>query len=233
MPITGFSALSPGGFRTCSPLPRHPAWMSCHFSAQGLTDLPRSLPAGSLLILDDSTPPEHCTADAILDGLRNWLSSQAVSGLLLDFQRPGNPFCEELAPVLSEALSCPVAVTESYAAFTKGPVFLGLLPPHQGLKQQTEFFEGRELWMELGPSPEQILLTEHGASVTSLPGSPPRCPQWDLDLHCHYKISLSEDQAVFTLLRNREDLRALLRDAQDLGVTRYVGLYGELAPLGL
>lgn len=233
MPITGFSALSPGRFRTCAPLPRHPAWMSCHFSPQGLKDLPQSLPAESLLILDDSIPPEGCTLESVLEKLRSWPGLQTVSGLLLDFQRPVDSFCAGLAPALCEALPCPVAVTEAYASCTDGPVFLGLLPPHRKLTQQVLPYEDRELWMELGPAPEQIALTEDGAAVSALSGPLPPCPHWDLDLHCHYRVSLSEDQTVFTLLRNREDLRALLRDAQDLGIRRYVGLYGELAPLGL
>ena len=50
-------------------------------------------------------------------------------------------------------------------------------------------------------------------------------------LHCHYSIEEKQDAVVFRTWRTREDLSALILDAERLGVALSVGLYQELRPV--
>ena len=52
-------------------------------------------------------------------------------------------------------------------------------------------------------------------------------------LHCHYTIETNEKAARFTLWRTKEDLEALLEEAEKSGIVGYVGLYQELQRLSL
>ena len=59
MAIAPFLAMTGAEMRNNSVLPDKIAWMACHFSpyGTGLSNLPKNLPAGSLLMVDDITPP--------------------------------------------------------------------------------------------------------------------------------------------------------------------------------
>ena len=52
MAITPFLAMTAAEIEHSTPLPPNVAWMACHFSpyGAGLSNLPKNLPAGSLLI---------------------------------------------------------------------------------------------------------------------------------------------------------------------------------------
>lgn len=58
MEIPLFLAMTAAEFRIAAEIPAHPAWMACHFSAYGtgISNLPRELPAGAMLMLNDRTP---------------------------------------------------------------------------------------------------------------------------------------------------------------------------------
>ena len=227
MAIPGYLAMTPARIRAARTLPRGLAWMSCRFSDRGLLDLPRRLPEGSLLVLEDSVPLSD--PDAAARQLGETAESLRLSGVLLDFQKAVDPALSRFAAGLS--LPCPVAVSEAYSSFTDGPVFLDLVPASERLSDHCRPYRGRELWLELGPGAQVITVTREGAQV-SVPRHPlPPCPHGDLELCCHYGLELQEDRAVFTLFRSQVDLRALLGEAEDLGVTRYVGLFGDLPGL--
>ena len=225
MEIRTYLAMTPEEFREVSPLPPNPAWMACHFSPEGPTGLPSSLPPQSLVILDDRILPGG-PADPLVTEEFVRLCSTA-DGLLLDFEHPMDPELARAAQALSEALPCPVAVSEAYAGPLTGPVFLSLVPPHVPLEERTAPWRGRELWLELGPGSEVLTLTASGAILS--PASPlAPLPHTDPRLHCHYRMDPGEDRVVFSLTRTQEDLHALTAEAQALGVTRCVGLWQEL-----
>ena len=50
----------------------------------------------------------------------------------------------------------------------------------------------------------------------------------DERIHCHYDVEVLSDRAVFTICRYKEDLAALVEEAENLGVLGCVGLYHEL-----
>jgi DNA-binding NarL/FixJ family response regulator len=56
-----FLAMTAAEIRNISVFPGKIAWMACHFSpfGLGLSNLPRALPVGSLLMVDDVTPPRR------------------------------------------------------------------------------------------------------------------------------------------------------------------------------
>lgn len=211
--------------------PRHSGWMACHFSpyGTGLSNLPRELPPGSLLIVDDITPPHSHDPVLMAEQLSLCAETWHCSGLLLDFQRPGCVETAAIAKHLASALPCPTAVSAAYAGDLDCAVCLPPVPPSQPLEAYLSPWSGRETWLELALDGESITLTEQGAATVPLP-----CPQLsqpgfrDDCLHCHYRIHLTDDRAEFTLWRTEEDLAALMEAAENLGVMAAVGLYQEL-----
>ena len=233
MAIQGDLAMTPAEMESVSPLPMGAAWMSCHFSAEGtgLTDLPRSLPENALLILDDSIPPTGQEPQKILEILKDAVDRLHCGAVLLDFQKTNRTETADLAHALAQGLSCPVGVSQGYAINTDGPVFLPLLPPHKSLRTYLRPWNGREVWLEVGPGAETVVVTEDGAKVLPVPAAVPSYPFSHKGLHCHYGIQPQDRQILFNLSRTQEDLSALIREAESLGVTRTIGLYQELVQL--
>ena len=114
MAIRPFLAMTAAEIRGTETLPPKTAWMACHFSpySTGLSNLPKALPPGSMVILDDITPIHGHDSETIAAQLRPRLDALKCSGVLLDFQRPGYEEAELLAGRLSEALPCPVGQGE-------------------------------------------------------------------------------------------------------------------------
>ena len=221
-------AMTPEEMAAIRPLPPGCGWMSCHLSEDGLRELPDSLPPGSLLILDDRQVPRDIEPEKILDQMTGAISRLSCDALLLDFQRPFEERLLELADLLQKALPCPVGVSEAYQQAESGPVFLSLLPPHRSLSEYVAPWQGREIWLEVGPAPECARVTARGTEFLK-PRSPlPPCPHSHEGLSCHYGMELSDSEILFTLLRTCEDLKALTRQAETLGITRTIGLYQEL-----
>lgn len=231
MPIQPFLAMTAAEIRDSSSFPGKIAWMACHFSpyGTGLSNLPASLPPNSLLILNDRTPIQGHDPNLIFQQLSDCISSLGCRGLLLDFQRPGYQEMVHLIKHLTEALSCPVIVSDLYAKNENCPVFLSPVPPSVSLEEHIAPWTGRDIWLEIALDGEVIDLTEKGAQVTSLP-HPDQDRQGfsEKNLHCHYHITLEEDSAKFTLWRTREDLDQLLAEAESIGIAAAVGLYQEL-----
>ena len=221
-------AMSPGEISSIRPLPPGAAWMSCHFSDSGICDIPAALPEGSLLILDDSVPLQNQQPQKILSQLTEAIGRLHCQALLLDLQRPGNPRVPELADLLTRGLPCPVGISEPYGQATEGPVFLPLLPAHRCLSDWVAPWNGREIWLEVGPAPEAARVTAAGTRFEKAPSPLPDCPHRHEKLLCHYGISLGDNEIRFTLYRSSEDLKDLTAAAEALGVTRTVGLYQEL-----
>jgi len=228
MAIARYLAMTADEFTSAAAIPKNIAWMACHFSAysQGLLNLPKDLPANSLLILNDSTPPASQDPKIVMQILENALNQHKCFGLLLDFQRPN---CTQTLAMAEELVQMdfPVCVSSLYAEGLSCPVFLPPLPLTVPLSQYIEPWKDRKIWLDMGLTCEKITVTENGSR--SLPETdPPECPFEDKTLHCHYHIATLEDGFCFTLQRTKKDLDALLSEAERLGISVAVGLYQEL-----
>ena len=229
MGIPHYLAMTAAEFRGCAQLPAHAAWMACHFSpyGTGLTNLPASLPEGSLLILNDRTPVHGHNAGRIFDQLTGAIEVLKSSGLLLDLQRGS-----EEAPAIVQrllALPCPVIVSDTYARELDCPVFLPPVPLRKTVEEHIEKWKGREIWLDTALDGEVVTVTEKGSTAAPLPlGETPECPLTDKELHCRYRIDLTNDRARFTLRRTLEDIENQLADAEKYHITAAVGLWQEL-----
>lgn len=206
-------------------------FMACHFSTygSGLSNLPHFLPEGSMLILNDRIPWEGHDPKRITEQLRSAVETLNCESVLLDFQRPPVDGVVELIPRLTDALSCPVAVSHLYAGNVTNPVFLPPVPPDIPLKEHLAPWPDREIWLEAALDGCIITLTKQGSTISPLPYPASESGHKSEILHCHYTMKVFADRAIFTLFRTREDLAELLEDAQTLGITRAIGLWQEFA----
>ena len=231
MAIPLYLAMTAGEFKSCASYPRYMAWMACHFSpyATGLSNCPSKLPADALIILNDRTPISGHDPSAIAGQLKGLIEQHHPRGILLDFQRPDESEMKPLAQYLVRELPCPVCVSELYARELTCPVFLpppklnGLLSDHLAP------WKGREIWLEAALDSVCFTVTEKGCRAERQPcmdGT--ESPFSDNSLHCHYRMENGEDAVRFYLHRTKDDLAALLEEAETLGVTQAIGLYQEL-----
>ena len=137
MPIPCYLAMTGGEFFNADQLPDKVAWMACHYSCYGtgLSNLPPSLPEGSLIIVNDRTPP--CGHDPALiteQLLQLWEAFKPI-GILLDFQRSEYSENRNISLAISDALPCPVAVSDLFAQDLPGPVFLSVPTPDVSLHE--------------------------------------------------------------------------------------------------
>ena len=211
------------------PVPKT-AYMACHFSpyGKGLSNVPKQLPAGSILLLDDSMPPNGHDPKIVETELKALIKKFGISAVLLDFQ---GEMCEEsfaMAKHLTGALPCSVAVTADYAKKLGCPVFLPPTPVNVAVKDHIAPWLSQGVFLEIAPMATRFTVTEAGCTSLSIPyiaGLPLR----DDRLHCHYNVEVFPGQAVFTLCRMIEDLAVLSKEAKQLGVLETVGLYQEIA----
>jgi len=210
------------------------AWMACHFSpySLGITNIPKSLPSGSILILNDRIPCQGHSPDLAAQQLSEALTRLGCESLLLDFQRPSEAESEAMVSFLLEGLSCPVAVSELFAETRDCPVFLSPSALHVPLEEYLAPWKGREIWLEAALCQEDIIVTESGTTFS--PQFPPDRLDggfFDPKLCCNYKTEVSTDRVRFTLFDTCDTLREKMKKAQALGVSRAVGLFQELHPL--
>lgn len=233
MALQPFLAMTSAEIAGNAVLPQKIAWMACHFSpyGTGLSNLPRTLPSGSLLMLDDSTPIRGHDPQRILDQLGETAQRLSCSGIILDFQRPDVEETTALTEVLTQGLPCPVAVSHFYAGAGSCPVLLPPVPPSEPPEDYFATWQGREIWLELALDGMEIRVTEEGSVYTPLPFYfPPEDGFREESLCCHYRITEEPKAVKFLLWRTEEDMQALLKKAEALGATAAVGLYQELYP---
>lgn len=207
------------------------AYMACHFSpyTTGLSNIPRKLPPGSMLIINDRTPISGHDPRQIVRQLTDALEQLSLDSLLLDFQRPGYEDMLPLCQVLTEQLPCPVGISSLYAQALDCPVFLPPPPLDQPLEKYILPWRGREIWLDIAPEAAQFIITEDGSQLLQLPFSqPPENAHRDEGLHCRYRAEISEKEIRFHLWRDLPETELLIYHAESLGVTKCIGLYQEL-----
>ena len=207
------------------------SWMTCHFSpyGTGLSNLPESIPPGSMIIVNDRTPV--CGHDPVLiaQQLTDLIEASQCGSILLDFQRPDEPQTAAIAKEIVQALPCPIGVSEPYAHGMKCAVFLPPVPPQMPLTEYIAPWKDREVWLEAALDAAVITVTEKGSTITPLPSAElAEKPHHDSVLHCHYHIKADNNRVQFFLHRTREDLAALLTAAEDTNITKAIGLFQEL-----
>lgn len=228
VPYLAMTATEMGKFST---FPKKTAWMACHFSPYGLglSNLPRWLPAGSLLMLDDVTPPNGHDPEYIARQLADCLETFTCHGILLDFQRAGSEEIRSIAEYLTNALPCPVILSEAYGENLNCPVFLSPVPPSVSMQAHCAPWRDRDIWLELGLEGERIILTEEGCTTYPILHPDVNASGFsDINLHCHYSIETNKKSACFTLWRTMEDLKDLMEDAEQSGIVGVAGLYQEI-----
>lgn len=229
MPIPCYLALTGAEFANIRPLPKKIAWMACHFScyATGLSNLPKTLPRGSVIIVNDRTPPDRHDPQRILEQLQALSEVCKPDGFLLDLQRSGIRLNQQIAQLLTEQLPCPVGVTAEYAVDLCCPVFLEPPPLHVPLEEYIASWKGRDIWLELAMETAKYTVTAQDCQIEPEENEPLPEPFFTEDsLFCRYHTELLEDKAVFTLQRTQKELEALLLSPSD--ITCAIGLWQQL-----
>ncbi|MBQ4642457.1 MAG: hypothetical protein IJB47_07615 [Oscillospiraceae bacterium] len=223
-----FLAMTPGE------IPQNPhravAYMACHFSSwgKGLSNLPLTLPAGSIILVDDSMPLTDHDPERITRQLQTLIEQFQPSAVLMDFQRPPTEAALEFLDACIGQLTCPVAVPIAYAEPFSCPVFLSPPPFDRTLGDYFAPWLERGIYLELALDGITVTVDASGSRLQPLPpyftGA---LPLQDNALHCHYDVETADDQAIFTLSRTHLDIADLLKEAVSLGIRGAVGLYRE------
>ena len=212
-------------------LPAQLAYMACLLSpySTGLSNCPQKLPEGSMLILNDSTPAGGHDPELIGRQIAEITEQFGCCGVLLDFQRPDNGLTCQIVEAILSAVSCPVAVSEGYAKHLNCPVFLSAPPADCLLAGWLSPWKDREILLEASLDTRTVTLDKAGSIVhPANPCDPEVLPHRSEQLHCHYKTEVASEQVLFTMQRTKDDLKAQLQEAENLGVTMAIGLYQEL-----
>lgn len=230
MATTLYLAMTAAEIRENERMPSNLAYMACHFSpyGTGLSNCPKYLPEGSLLILNDRTPV--CGHDPVRIAQELCTAAEKLScrGILLDFQRPEEEQIHAVVRHICKDAPCGIGVSHLYAQDADCAVFLPPVPPDTLLADYFAPWNSREIWLDISPEGQVITLTENGSRTDPLPFE--YCPDAGFsepDLHCHYRIE-TDREARFTLFRTQEDLLNLIAEAERKGVTLCVGLFQEL-----
>lgn len=228
-----YLAMTGAELSRCEVLPPHLVWMACHFSpyGTGLSNCPRQLPKGSLIMINDRTPVHGHDPAVIAEQLHSMLQQLEPAGFVLDLQRPEVSETASIVKELENSLSCPVAVSEAYAHLTTGPVFLSAPPLDIPLPRHMAPWANREVWMEAALEGLVLTVTPEGCKIQPLsPADLPEPFHTDDHLHCDYHIQPQENTLRFTLMRTPDHLCSLLEEAASLGVQKFIGLYQQLQP---
>lgn len=229
MAIVPYLAMTAAEFDPIAPPCCPVGWMACHFSpyGTGLSNLPETLPKGSLLILNDRTPVFGHSPERIAGQLEEVAQRLECSGILLDFQRPGENQIPAIAAAVA-ALPFPVAVTPAYAEGLTCGVFLPPVPMTVPTAEYVAPWQGRTVWLEVATQRQCIRVSKTDSREIPWDGDALPCPHTDNTLHCQYRIEVAADHIDFFLRREAQHLVTLMEEASSLGVCQFVGLYQQL-----
>ena len=227
MPFDFFLAQT--GAQAHMPLPPEAkqAWMACHFSpyGTGLSNLPRQLTPGSMLILNDRIPVATHDPQRIAAELEALATEHHCSRVLLDFQRPQEPQSAIIARMIAKALPCPVGISECYASGWDGAIFLPPPPLHTSLKAYIAPWQDHSIWLEVMPEQARYTITKDGCHREPLK-TEASLPYFDPITCCRYDVQIGNDAILFTLSRGQAELAIL---QQEENIDCFVGLYQDFA----
>ena len=233
MSLRFYLAMTEAEIRNAPVLPRHLAYMACHFSpyGTGLVNIPEKLPQGSILIVNDRVPVAHHDPELIAKQLAVAVRKLKAYGVLMDLQLSNNQRTQQIVESVLRALPCPVAVSEPYANGLSCPVF-GTPAIYQPLSDYIKSKKGRPLWLETFQETTVLTVTQSGCKTE-------QCIEhtdgnfYDESLQCRYKFRTDKDCVRFTLSRLSKDLPAYLKAAQALGIEVAIGLYQQFSDIAL
>ena len=226
-----YLALTAGELCGETAMQEKPAYMACHFSLYntGLSNLPRTLPPGSMLILNDQIPFSGHDPHRIVDQLLQTIKHFSCDSLLLDFQRPGNAEVLHMCHLLSSEITCPMGISHHYADDLECAVFLPPPPLDVPLGEYLHPWKNRKIWLESALEGADFTITTNGCKTVYLPFEPPTAESFiDETLHCRYRCQVDREKICFHLYRTVDQLEALLDEADTLGIERSIGLYQQL-----
>lgn len=178
MSIPLFLAMTATDFSFTRKKPEQLAWMSVHFSQSNgcLSNLPPSLPPGSLIILDDQIPWNDHDLERICQCLTRLLVRDRSYGLLLDFEREP---CQEtltLAKALTQCclgIGCRIAMPRSY--LTEGAAcFCPPIPCNESWSEKD--FSGGPVWLDVTPTAVLAEISSKGVRID--PADPHELNGW-------------------------------------------------------
>ena len=223
-----YLAMTAAEFYTIAPLPAHCAWMACHFSpyGTGLSNAPRFLPKGSMLILNDRIPVEHHDPLKIAEQLQELIAEFSVPRLLLDLQRPNVSQTRHIIDQILNKVSCQVGISHHYAV-DGYPVFVPPIPLDVPAASYLQPWQNQKIWLEAAVEPLFLEVTEKGCQEAIWCQEKSMPEHWDNGLFCHYQIYTLEDRIQFLLYRKTDNVQDYLNSLTPLGVECAVGLYQE------
>lgn len=202
-----YLAMTAAEILSCNELPPRVAWMACHFSpyGRGLSNLPKELPPGSMLILNDRIEPQGIDPQLVVQQLLQAVQALECGSVLLEFQRPGNELTKAVAEAVCTALPCPLAVSDAYARDLGCAVFLPPPPLREDVAAYFSPWGGREVWLEVYEQWETLAIQKQCVElVTQPPVTAVDLPHYDAPCNCRYGMEVTEDRAIFTLHRGME-----------------------------
>ena len=230
MAIPCYLAMTAAEISAADQLPPHTGWLACHFSSYstGLSNLPRSLPPDSMIIINDRIPLHHHDPEYILDQCLQLYESLIPAYFLLDLQRPGDDLARQITQLLSAKLPCPVGVSSLYGKELCCPVFLPPPPMHMPLAEYLLPWKGRPIWLEAVTEGAVITVDTNGCQFhATAPIDLPEPLFEERTLHFLYHTELLDHAVSFQLLRDQQRLQDYLQHAEELGVTLAAGLYQQ------
>lgn len=202
-------------------MPQNSAWF--YDKMQETSGIPPNLPPNSIIVLHDQ---EYTAYDP--DKVASFVSQYDCSGVLLDLQKINSHSSNLLIEALDQ-LHVPFCVSASYAQNDARAVFIPPVPLTIPLAQYIAPWRGRTIWLELALDGQLVTVTPDSSTERYLPAVKyPSEGRHDQHLHCHYEIKLTEQAAIFTLWRTKEDIDELLIEADQLGISLAIGLWQEL-----
>ena len=228
MSLRFYLAMTEAEIRRAPVLPKHLAYMACHFSpyGTGLVNIPDRLPPGSILIVNDRVPVLAHDPEQITKQLFDAAHRLRLYGVLMDFQIPCNPQTEQIVANVANALPCPVGVSEPYASTLSCPLFCA--PPiYRPLAEYCQNKKGRPLWLEAFQETALLTVNASGCTVSQekvISGE----TYFDDMLQCSYQYRIEKDRALFQLSRQLADMPGYLRQAEAAGIDVAIGLYQQL-----
>ena len=227
MPFDFFLAQTAGELGLSMPKDAKTAWMACHFSpySTGISNSPRELPPGSMLILNDQIPTANHDPDRIAQQIGALVDKHHCERVLLDFQRPDTAVTAAVTKAIVQTLPCPVGVSALYAQGLPCGVFLPPPPLHRSLEEYIAPWRGRPIWLEIMPQLTQYSITQDGCRSKPLEYWE-EFPHFDPVTHCRYAMEILDNAVSFTLSRGLAEWKSIL---QNHPVDCLVGLYQEFA----